>query len=65
MNQKDTRFSNDDLFKSKESRRRELAALPIEEKIQILIKLQHIASNIGREAGREYKKPWGKKQQDT
>jgi hypothetical protein len=50
--------SKEELFRGKESRRRDLAALPIEEKIKILIKLQHIASAVGRQAGREYRKPW-------
>jgi len=34
------------LFKAKERRRRELAQLPIEEKIKILLQLQKMASPI-------------------
>lgn len=50
--------SKEELFVHKESRRRDLAALPIEEKIKILVKLQHMANAVGCQAGRDYRKPW-------
>jgi hypothetical protein len=58
MSEKSPDASKAKLFSAKESRRRELATLPIEQKIEILVKLQHLASNVGRHAGRPYKKPW-------
>jgi hypothetical protein len=36
----------DDLFRAKQERRKRLAKLPIEEKVKILVKLQHIAAPI-------------------
>jgi hypothetical protein len=50
--------SKEELFRWKRSRRHDLANLPIEEKIKVLIKLQHIASKVGRQAGRNYGRPW-------
>jgi hypothetical protein len=58
MSEKSPDASKTKLFLAKESRRRELATLPIEQKIEILVKLQHIASNVGRQVGRPYQKPW-------
>jgi len=46
-------------FRQKAERRRDLAKLPIEEKLKKLVKLQAIAFTIGRQAGREPRKPWG------
>jgi len=46
---------NDDLRKiveAKEARRRQLAALPIEEKIRIVVRLQQLAAPIERAKGR-------------
>jgi hypothetical protein len=54
--------SKEELFRAKESRRRDLAALPIEEKIKILIKIQHLASSVARQTGRKYRKPWDVKE---
>jgi len=45
-------------FQSKAQRRRDLAALPIEEKLKVVIKLQGLVSSVGRQAGRAYRKPW-------
>jgi hypothetical protein len=50
--------STEELFRWKRSRRHDLANLPIEEKIKILIKLQHIASKVGRQVGRNHGRPW-------
>lgn len=58
MSTKFTVVSKEELFRRKESRRSRLATLPIEEKIKILIKLQHTASKVGSKAGRGYRKPW-------
>jgi hypothetical protein len=46
------------LIKAKVARRRELAALPIEEKIEIVIALQRLQSGILRSAGRRSRRPW-------
>ena len=50
--------SKEELFRWKQSRRHDLAKLPIEEKINILIKLQHMVSKVGRQAARSYGRPW-------
>ncbi len=50
--------SQEELFQAKAERRRDLAALPVEEKFEMLIKLQQMASAVAKQAGREYKKPW-------
>lgn len=50
--------STEELFAKKEARRRELAELPMEEKLQAVVKLQQIATTIGRNVGRETRKPW-------
>ncbi len=50
--------SKEELFRQKRSRRQDLAKLSIEEKIKVLIKLQHLASSIGRQTGRKHRKPW-------
>jgi len=55
---KSTVVSKEELFRWKELRRRDLATLPIEEKIKIVIKLQHMANKIRRQTGRESRKPW-------
>jgi hypothetical protein len=46
------------LFQQKEARRRELAALPFEEKIKILVRLQHLASEISQEVRGHSRQPW-------
>ncbi|MBX9770205.1 MAG: hypothetical protein K2X29_02475 [Candidatus Obscuribacterales bacterium] len=58
-------ISKEDLFEAKESRRHDLAALPIEEKLQLLIKMQHLESEVARNAGRKHQKPWDLKQGTT
>lgn len=45
-------------FKHKRDRRRELAALPIEEKVEILILLQRMVADIAWETRREKLEPW-------
>ena len=46
-------------FRAKEKRRRELAALPFEKKIEILIQLQKIAYSIRKPSKKEWwKRPW-------
>jgi len=39
-------------------RRLRLARLPIEEKIRILVRMQHVAAEIARSSGRPVRKPW-------
>ncbi|MBA3993623.1 MAG: hypothetical protein C0469_08855 [Cyanobacteria bacterium DS2.3.42] len=51
-------FSGEQLRKKAE-RRRELANLPIEEKLKRLVKLQKVAYSVGMQAGRHPRKPWG------
>jgi hypothetical protein len=46
------------LLREKESHRRAMAAKPVEEKFEILIKLQQISSTAARQAGRAYEEPW-------
>jgi len=50
--------SHDELFREKESHRRAMAAKPVEEKFETLIKLQQITSTAARQAGRAYQEPW-------
>lgn len=59
MNQDRLIISNQEQFRQKAERRRELARLPVEEKLKRLIKLQAIAYNVGRQAGRQPRHPWG------
>ncbi len=42
-------ISVEKLFREKATRRRKLAALPFEEKIRILVRLQQIARNIKKD----------------
>ncbi len=59
MNLKDDKLvSLDELLQSKEARRHELASLPVEEKVTILVQLQRISSDIARQSGREAQEPW-------
>jgi hypothetical protein len=46
------------LIRAKAARRRELAALPVEEKIGIVIALQRLQSGILRSVGRRSRRPW-------
>jgi hypothetical protein len=45
-------------FRQKKERRRELAALPIEEKVEILRRLQQVAAEIAWEARGVKLNPW-------
>ncbi|HWN93766.1 MAG TPA: hypothetical protein VNT99_01925 [Methylomirabilota bacterium] len=42
----------EEAFRQKEKRRKELAALPIEEKVRILVKLQQRCNEVRRATGR-------------
>ncbi len=46
------------LFLAKRKRREELAHLPIEQKIQILIRLQKMASGIRPHLRKSWQRPW-------
>ena len=48
----------DRLLKAKRARRRRLAALPIEEKIAIVVQMQRIANDIRRKTGRKTLPEW-------
>jgi hypothetical protein len=50
--------TQEDLYRRKANSRRDLAMLPIEKKIETLIKLQELNSAIAKASGREYKLPW-------
>lgn len=54
----DKSVSLEQLLQTKESRRHELAALPVEEKVTILVQLQRISTDIARQSGRESQEPW-------
>ena len=60
MNENRLTIDNQDQFRKKAERRRELAALPIEEKLKRLVKLQCIAYSIGKQSGRPARAPWGR-----
>jgi hypothetical protein len=45
-------------FRQKRERRRELAALPIEEKVEILIMLQRMVAEIAWETRQQKLEPW-------
>ena len=53
----DTPFP-ESILAAKKERRRRLAALPIEEKLRILVEMQRLASDIARSAGRPTREPW-------
>ncbi len=63
MNTNNVPASQQEVFRQKALRRRDLAALPIEEKLVRLIRLQKIAYTIGRQVGREPRRPWSVKVQ--
>ncbi|MBI4667877.1 MAG: hypothetical protein HY747_01630 [Elusimicrobia bacterium] len=46
------------LLKAKERRRRELAQLPIEEKVKILVAIQHASNQIRISCGRKPLPEW-------
>ena len=47
-----------ELFAEKRERRRELAALPVEQKFEILLQLQQLARDVAVAAGRPAPAPW-------
>lgn len=58
MNSDDHYVSIDELFARKLERRRQLADLPIEEKVAIVVKLQQVAHRIAKQTGRPCREPW-------
>ncbi len=46
------------LFRAKVARRRQLAALPIEEKIRILVEMQRLSNDIRKKTGRQPLPEW-------
>jgi hypothetical protein len=46
------------LFREKDARRKRLAALPIEEKIRILVEMQKLSNDIRAKTGREQLPVW-------
>lgn len=64
MSEVPTLKSQDELFREKLSHRRAMAAKPVEEKFEALIKLQQITSTAARQAGRVYQEPWNIKLPD-
>lgn len=46
------------LFEAQAERRREQALLPIEEKVEILVRLQTINAQLARQEGRPVHEPW-------
>lgn len=58
-------MSNDELSvefayqrRQKQARRQDLANLPIEEKVKILVKLQQMSADVKHTSGRSSQKPW-------
>jgi len=47
------------IFRRKHERRLDLAALPPEEKVRMLIQLQYLAKQVAQDTGRPCKSPWG------
>jgi len=58
QNERLIREEAEKLFRAKQRRRRELAGLPFEEKIRILIDLQKMASDIRATVGGIKRRPW-------
>lgn len=48
----------EELFREKRQRRRELAALSVEEKFKILLQLQRFACDVAKASGRQPRQPW-------
>jgi len=48
----------DALRQGKRRHRKHLAALPIEEKLRIVVELQRLAAEIARGTGRPEREPW-------
>ena len=64
MNEFQKEISEREIFSQKASRRKRIASLPIEEKIEILVKLQQMAFEVAKAQGRESKRPWNIKPSD-
>lgn len=47
-----------DVFARKRTHRQQLAVLPVEQKFEILLRLQRLASDVAVASGRSAKKPW-------
>jgi hypothetical protein len=58
MTSDNTLVTQEELFRAKELRRRELANKSVEEKFLLLLKLQKMTSEVARQSGRDYKQPW-------
>ncbi len=58
MNLKTPVEYNDAMFRAKAERRRQLAELPFDEKVEIVVKLQQIAYELTAASGRPARKPW-------
>jgi hypothetical protein len=65
MNMKHVPASQEEVYRQKAARRRELASLPIEEKLKRLVRLQQIAYTVARQVGRECRRPWTIKSQTS
>tara|TARA_Y100001978_G_C23577043_1_gene377035 strand:- start:582 stop:791 length:210 start_codon:yes stop_codon:yes gene_type:complete len=50
--------TQEEIYDRKSTGRRDIASLSVEEKIERLVMLQKMNSNVARAAGREYKQPW-------
>lgn len=59
MNSDEQKKLSAEQLRKKAERRRELAKLPIEEKLQRLVKLQKVAYSVGVQTGRRTRRPWG------
>ncbi len=58
MNNSEKFTTQEELFRQKADARRKSAARTVEEKIETLVKLQKLTSEIARSTGRSYKEPW-------
>lgn len=58
MSKRQTTSSQQEAYDRKAAGRRARAALPVEEKIEILVKLQEMNASVARVAGRDFKQPW-------
>jgi hypothetical protein len=58
MNQTSAQQIAAELFEQKRSRRKEVAALPVERKFEILLQLQRLAYDVAKSTGRPAREPW-------
>ena len=49
------------IIDAKQKQRKHLASLPIEEKLRIIVQMQHLAYEIARSSGRVAPTPWNLK----